>query len=68
MADGLPSALADAQTLHDRIGQTLAGSRLVCLVCDAERTITVQEAARFLRSAWPLCCCETMSLHRNEQP
>jgi hypothetical protein len=47
---------------HDRIGEELAGSVLACRACEATRTVSAADAAQFLRTGWPLCCGETMSM------
>ena len=53
-----------AARLHERIAVDLCpdgdGGRLGCGTCGAERTITPDDIAWYLRTGWPECCYRTM--------
>ena len=67
MTDRLGQLIAGAANLHDRIGEKLAGSSLLCRVCGHIERPTMRELSRYLRIGWPRHCGEVMSLERDER-
>lgn len=58
----LSTAIERAIGVQDRIGEALDGSVLHCRVCDTQSTVSAGDAAIYLRTGWPQCCGETVSL------